>query len=82
MQFVARTALIWQMLISWTVRYVLYRNIDIQIHILGFLHTGGIESVNSMTTLRYMPKSHSYKWPGMIIRSILGMFCNHKSNLS
>ena len=37
-----------------------------------FLHTGEIESLNSVATLKYLSKTYSFKWIAMIIRSILG----------
>lgn len=37
-----------------------------------FLHTGSIENLNSMTTIKYMPKTYSFSWVSMIIRSVLG----------
>ena len=37
-----------------------------------FLHTGSIESLNSMATLKYLSKTHFFSWVSMIIRSVLG----------
>jgi hypothetical protein len=37
-----------------------------------FLHTGCIESLNSMATLKYLSKTYSFSWISMIIRSVLG----------
>ena len=36
-----------------------------------FLHTGAIESLNAMATLKYLRKTFSYSWISMIIRSVL-----------
>ena len=48
-----------------------------ELFFVEFVHTGDLESVNSLLT-KYCPKRVSYDWKGMIVRSsVAAMDYNH-----